>query len=1126
MSEENNDPMLSSGTDSGADTPPPDFSAQASGQSDMGGGMDMSAGMGGGTGTPEDKAKIQDSGPFYVRTLKRILRLIGVSFPGDIPQLKEQKDVNLSQYTYRELRHLPAFTRSEAERAMSGLNVDILGYSQNVAQASESWAREAKCLRLLAPEVQQAEQIMISSIMSPNDLQTEAVSITVENTGLGDDLEQKLSNELTDFFNNDYNLGSKLYDWLKNSLYGTGATCLLILPQSNINILNKAVDADMYMNGRDPKKEIIKPTERTRDVKPGIDKIYAGENLEGVSNVEPLLKSSGYSNEAFTESYEFSQLSEEIFNKFNGLVDGDITKSESMRDRSKVNNFTKDLTESIHKLLSDNTHHVYFTADPSIIKKSKDRISDKSENIWKQIENNFLFKDRLNPVYMVNSDPDSEEENTTATVVTIPSHCVVPIAIPGDSQHHIGYFILVDKWGAPLTDNTQDYSPTNGPRKLTEATMQATFGYNAAALFNHSSANDTQRFEMTMQVFSVMLRNLMEHKLEEYGLGGSKIEQHEAFSSAIFRHLLMKKRCGIVFVPAAMMVYYAFDYHDDGTGKSLLEDAREIFALRNTLMVAQVMAGAENSINQRTISVNVDPKNANALQFLDQIRNAFIEKRMMRWDNNPHTIQKDLLSRSLTIIPKGLPGTEDSFSIETDNRSNGTIDPNSELLEKLTQMGIQYTEVPASALNKTSEEEYATTVASTNLYFNNNIKGKQRVVQRVSDKFIQLYIRYSPMLIERLSQILDESDETEKQIKKEDAKIKSSEGLSQRKDFKDILYPSMEADDEPPNFNMDDDDEDRPKKKKKDDADDPPDFEAESKTDDDSPDTENNEEDENENDNPPDFDDTPKSDDKGGDDDDPPDFNEGDAPADEGGDDTEAPDPSSLKDSSDDKAESLTEDKDEKDKNDKKEKYKEYNKDRTKAPESKEEIKRNKDSRRVKLRKIINNAHLKLPPPRIIVDKVHYEHINEYLNTIDQITQTLYSDDLLGGQSDYQQVLSMIRAEIKHKIAEDFIKRIGFQSNYELPKIEDISTSEIKSLLISLINHKKGMDDIKQHIGDKVANGNQNDAFGSGGGFGGGFGSDMGGGMGGDLGGGMSLSSDNGGSMDANGEETPPDFQM
>ena len=100
MSEENNDPMLSSGTDSGADTPPPDFSAQASGQSDMGGGMDMSAGMGGGTGTPEDKAKIQDSGPFYVRTLKRILRLIGVSFPGEVKQSPISLPVSSTQYSH------------------------------------------------------------------------------------------------------------------------------------------------------------------------------------------------------------------------------------------------------------------------------------------------------------------------------------------------------------------------------------------------------------------------------------------------------------------------------------------------------------------------------------------------------------------------------------------------------------------------------------------------------------------------------------------------------------------------------------------------------------------------------------------------------------------------------------------------------------------------------------------------------------------------------------------------------------------------------------------------------------------------------------------------------------------
>ena len=64
----------------------------------------------------------------------------------------------------------------------------------------------------------------------------------------------------------------------------------------------------------------------------------------------------------------------------------------------------------------------------------------------------------------------------------------------------------------------------------------------------------------------------------------------------------------------------------------------------------------ENSIDKKKIEVAVDEKNVNIEQTLNMVRNAFIEKNMLRFDNNPHTIQRDLVQKSMTIYPKGIKG--------------------------------------------------------------------------------------------------------------------------------------------------------------------------------------------------------------------------------------------------------------------------------------------------------------------------------------------------------------------------------------------------------------------------------------------------------------------------------------
>ena len=114
---------------------------------------------------------------------------------------------------------------------------------------------------------------------------------------------------------------------------------------------------------------------------------------------------------------------------------------------------------------------------------------------------------------------------------------------------------------------------------------------------------------------------------------------------------------------------------------------------------------------------------------------------------------------------------------------------------------------------------------------------------------------------------------------------------------------------------------------------------------------------------------------------------------------------------------------------------------------------------------VIRNLQIKLPAPRIVVDKAHYEEIQGYINTLDTILQAIYSDDMTMGMEGYAQPLSMLRAMIKEDMLRDYVKTIGFQSSYNLPPLSEIATnSKLDEILLHLINVQKGAIDIDKHI--------------------------------------------------------------
>ena len=693
-----------------------------------------------------------------IRGLPRLLKMIGVQFQDDVPKLDKVDNIELNNYSQTELRHLPGFDvpKTERQNYQSGI-ASLQTYLRNIAQNSGEWSEEIKAIKLLTPEIDRSAEIMVSSIMSPTDIQTDTVNVVCEDTDLGDELEGKISETISKFFNDTLDIGNKTYRYIKQALYEDGSAAILILPQSNIQTLNRAADVDWFKGGKGP------------ILRKNFKELQEADSMTGHSKLVPSVESLCVDSSIETLELQIADKLEkslEAHNMFDGMKPHDIvTKSKTAR-------------EEILKLFSETKQSVVVTRDITQINARETSLQDRIDKMQEEIDKNFIF-DKINPTYLLN-DTFNEERKENPAVIEIPTKAVIPITIPGSPEKHIGYFVMLDSWGAPLfgvaSDNVQQY----GPRRLTEAATQSAFG--TPTMYRFSSAiDDTQRYELTSTIFGLTLKQLLDNKLEDYGLLGATIEENDAITTCIFRQILSQRKCTLVFVPEPMMVYFRFDHRENGTGKSLTENLSTLLALRTVLIMSYLMAATENSVNNKTITVAVDEKQTNIPQYLEMIRNAYVSKKMMRFDVNPLTVQQDLIQKSLTILPKGIKGVSDSLDVQTEHRQTGAIAPDETLLEKINEWIVTALQVPHSALNQLSENEYSRSVATTNLYFSNNVKSKQKVVERHMTKFVRLYSRYSFAIRKKISDIIRNSDKTLEEresseaLPKSDTKVKMND---------------------------------------------------------------------------------------------------------------------------------------------------------------------------------------------------------------------------------------------------------------------------------------------------------------------------------------------------------------
>lgn len=673
---------------------------------------------------------------------------------GKVLGLSKRRNTGIKPNPISDVSSLLRYSPTEQKSIIAGTvvpqtqpsHLDLSGaisYLKPAHDKSVKVIQESRAIMALTPEITQASKILVPSILNPNELQEAEINFEIRTDTIDEQKKTAIIKLLKEYFNEGLQLGVKQSDWVEEMLFTHGSRPVMILPTEHL-------------------KHLIAESKARPNVRVGLESF-----VQTLSDERPFSEKHGTKTIAGFESFNHLEIAAANFKDVSEVFcnsDAQPTRTYWDGDQKREPLKEKDIKQGLEGLSKHILEKlkpgdvIKISENPSIVRMGDELAAATKKDLNKGFDDFLrgrygLF--RQDPVIGipedVKTDPKDQFKLGHPAMIELPTESVIPVCVPGSNKDHIGYFLLVDETGRPIRSSVE-------ANKYSLGTTQVEAAYNT--FFN--SASEYQiggRYgDMTkmagIRVFDHILDKYIQSRMNNMGMSGYTTDRSSDITTCMFYRLLEHKKTQLVFIPESLMVYYAFDYRDNGTGKSKMEDLNFVLSLRMTLMVASIMAMANEAINRTKVDLTFDPNQSNPEALMDMIRDSIVESRRMRFSTNPSDISRDILRQSIMVNPKNLPGLEGLDISHEDGSTRTQVKADKELLDSLTNMVITGLDVPYSALNQLSETEYSRSIATTNLLFSRKIIAYQRLLSTHNDKFVRTYIRYSEPLKKKIVTIL------------------------------------------------------------------------------------------------------------------------------------------------------------------------------------------------------------------------------------------------------------------------------------------------------------------------------------------------------------------------------------
>lgn len=352
-------------------------------------------------------------------------------------------------------------------------------------------------------------------------------------------------------------------------------------------------------------------------------------------------------------------------------------------------------------------------------------------------------------------------------VIKAPSESVFPCYPKGDEKNHLGYIVALDELGAPL-NLTEELSRSiaNGmvgsiganSMNLTSSLIQQTRIATNGICMDTDSRNAEERAKIFDQVLEENILNRIKNGLVGRNVN---ISWNEDLSRVmLFRHFA-NFRTNLLFVPVEQVAYFAHEYDKNGMGKSLLDDIKQISALRAMTTFANFMAAVKNAVGRTKVTMNIDPRNPDPDKAYHVLMDEF---QRQNTGGTPTDVTssaemfRTLRMMGVVVEVQGNPRMPNTTVDVTEFQSQKQqIDETfTQDLRRQQYMGLMVT--PAM-VDQTDDADFAITRWTNNQLYAKRIMMLQDTTCRHCRKFVKSYTLSDGVLLNRIQAVLRDNND-------------------------------------------------------------------------------------------------------------------------------------------------------------------------------------------------------------------------------------------------------------------------------------------------------------------------------------------------------------------------------
>ena len=601
------------------------------------------------------------------------------------------------------------------------------------------------------PDVELAKQILVTSIISPNDLVSTEIFFNLDDSSdyLGTAGKSMLKS-VEDTMKKHFKIEKCLQPYLEASLFDDGSVPVIVLPESSLdhainsgNIISKESIGDFISQSTGTVKSLgilINPKgDEGNDLYTQLTASIESISLNRPTEYDP--KISDKMNITIIDNYEALKLP-----RLNEKIIHDRLATTYRKNQLGMELYNPERERSKH--FGNKDKNVGSTGD----------INDRVKSVMSSFtERQYQTETVLN---LKTKNKVDQETIGHPLVMRVPHESCIPIFPPSDPTNHIGYYVVIDNTGNPVripvdSDYIENMINANSDNTdmsdfLAQKVNQSQFGTNG---------NTAQKYDEMYKAFSKVIEEDLIVRLSGMYGGDLSLGATDEIYKLMFARALAKKHTQLIFVPKTLLTYFAFDYNDYGMGISLLEKSKMIASLRSVLMYANVMAAVKNSITQREVEIQLDPTDPNPDKTIEEYLHAVAKATRSEspfGEFDPLNIVSNLTNSGVSVSVSGHPGfPETKAVVNHSNVSMGKVD--TELDEMLKKWHIMSMWLTPETVDAATGPDFATSVHANNILLAKRNQVAQDIyTEKWSDHIRKICYNSKPIL-DDLKKILEQN---------------------------------------------------------------------------------------------------------------------------------------------------------------------------------------------------------------------------------------------------------------------------------------------------------------------------------------------------------------------------------